>query len=191
MNIKYIPVIGIGPNKITHGSLVRYFLDSIQITCMIQGVNTGRESTVKTKDASGHNSRHGQEVKRISEVLPDIGIAVLAKTFIIESVDLSDLSAFMISSQNGNAIFVPDFKCDQESDGFQTVISSIDIVAHEEIIGFRTISTNTKELGKIVELTMNITANGDRSSDWLHVRLLLKNFPGLKYVRRVFKKLRR
>ena len=39
-------------------------------------------------------------VKEISEVLPDIGIAIFSETLVIEAIDLSDLSALMVASQD-------------------------------------------------------------------------------------------
>jgi hypothetical protein len=99
---------------------------------------------MKTEDAPGNNSSHGQEVKSIRKMLPNIGIPIFAKTFVIESIDLSDLPTLMVSPQYGDATLVSDFECHQESDCFQTVVPSIHIITHEEIIGFRTFSTNTK-----------------------------------------------
>ena len=44
---------------------------------------------------------HGSErkiVKKICQILPDIGIAVFAQALVVESIDLSDLSTLVISS---------------------------------------------------------------------------------------------
>ena len=56
------------------------------------------------------------------------------------------------------------------------MMTSINIITHKEVISIRDFSTNFKELHQIVKLAMNITADNDRSSHWLDVRVLYKNF---------------
>jgi hypothetical protein len=43
--------------------------------------------------------RNGEIVKHVGKVLPHICVSVLADAFLIESVDLRDLTTFMIASQ--------------------------------------------------------------------------------------------
>lgn len=49
------------------------------------------------------------------------------------------------------------------------------IVAHEEIIGIRSVATYAKKLDEIVKLSVNVAADGDRAFDGLHVPFLHKN----------------
>lgn len=51
-------------------------------------------------------------------MLPDVRIPVLAKALVVESVDLSDLAGFVVSSEDGNALRVADFEGNKEGDGF-------------------------------------------------------------------------
>lgn len=55
-------------------------------------------------------SCYRQVVEEISEVFPYIGIAVFSLAFIVEAIDLCDLSAFMISSQDSYSISEPHFE---------------------------------------------------------------------------------
>ena len=52
-----------------------------------------------------------------SEILPNIGITVLSQALIIESVDLCDLLALVISSQDGDSVWVSDLKSNKEGNG--------------------------------------------------------------------------
>jgi hypothetical protein len=52
-----------------------------------------------------------------SEVLPNVGITVLSQALIIESIDLCDLLALVISSQDGDSVWVSDLKSDKEGNG--------------------------------------------------------------------------
>lgn len=83
------PIIWVTPNQVTHGPLVRHLLHPIQIPRMIQRINRRRESSMQTKDAIGYHRSHGEVVKGVGEVLPNVGIAVFSKAFIVESVTVS------------------------------------------------------------------------------------------------------
>ena len=48
-----------------------------------------------------HNRSHWEVVEHIRKILPDIGVPVLSHAFVVEPVDLSNWSSFMISSQEG------------------------------------------------------------------------------------------
>lgn len=51
-------------------------------------------------------------------MLPDVRVPVFAEAFVVESVDLSDLAGFVVSSEDGNALGVADFEGNKEGDGF-------------------------------------------------------------------------
>lgn len=72
-----------------------------------------------------------QVIKEICVIFPYVGIAIFAKALIVEPIHLSDLSRFVISSQNGDSILESDFKAHKQSHSLYWVISSIHIVAHE------------------------------------------------------------
>ena len=46
-----------------------------------------------------------QVVEEIGEVLPDVRVAVLAQTLVIEAVDLRDLTTLVVAAQNCDAVF--------------------------------------------------------------------------------------
>lgn len=51
-----------------------------------------------------HQCRERQVVKQVCEVLPDVGVAVLPQTFIVEAVDLCDLPRLVVPSQDGDSL---------------------------------------------------------------------------------------
>lgn len=69
---------------------------------------------MKTENFILHDSCERQQVEKLGEVFPDICISIFSLALVVESVDLCDLSAFMVSSQNGNSVFVPYFEGDKE-----------------------------------------------------------------------------
>jgi hypothetical protein len=91
----------------------------------------------------------------------------------------------MVAAKDGDAGRVTDFERDEESDGFDRIIASVNVVTfdttalvagsgcergyteriltHEEIVGIWIRPTNAEELHQIVKLAMNVTANGHRA----------------------------
>lgn len=49
-------------------------------------------------------------------MLPNIGVTIFAKAFVVESVDLSDLTGLVIPSENGDALRIADFEGYKEGD---------------------------------------------------------------------------
>ncbi len=73
---------------------------------------------MQAEDLSADEGGEGQVVKQVGEVLPHIGIAVLAQALIIEPVNLSDLPALM---------FAPSHRGHQFSGSRLTIFSYIAI----------------------------------------------------------------
>ena len=65
-------------------------LESVQSPDVVQGVDARRESSVKTEDLSVHQGGEGEVVKQIGEVLPHVGVTVLAQTLVIEAINLEE-----------------------------------------------------------------------------------------------------
>ena len=90
-------VIRIGPKKVAHGTLVRHLLQPVQGADVVQGVDAGGEAAMQTEDLAVHQRRKGKVVKQVGEIFPHIGIPILPQTFVIKSINLGDLTAFMVS----------------------------------------------------------------------------------------------
>ena len=131
---------------------------------------------METEDVAFNNTCEWQVVEQRSEVLPDVGISVLSKAFIIETVDLGDLLALVVTSEDGDSVRVSDLEGDEESHSLNGVVSSVDVVSHEEIVVFGQLTSNSEKFFEIIELTVNITTDGDGSSDWLDIALVYENF---------------
>ena len=89
---------------------------------------------------------------------------------------LCDLSAFVISSQDGDSVLETNLQGDEESHGLDRVVSSIDVVSHEQVVSLGRLSSNFEKFTQVVELTMDISTDGHGSLHCLHVRLFDKDF---------------
>ena len=117
-------VIRVWPQKITHRSLVRNFLDSFQRSDVVQSFNWWRKPTVKAEKWVFNNCSQREIVEKFRQSFPNVAVSIFSWTLIIESVYLSDLPGFVITSENDDSVFVPDLEGNQKSDGFNTVVSS-------------------------------------------------------------------
>jgi len=151
-------VVWVTPQEITHGSFVWHLLNTVESSDVVQGVDTGGQTSVETENLVVNERSQGKVVEKVRETFPDIRISVFAQTLVVETVDLGNLSGLVVSSKNCNALWVADLESDKEGDGLDREITSVDVVAcvcqyagftmlsalltHEEIVGVWVWSTN-------------------------------------------------
>ena len=89
-----------------------------------------------TQDLIIDESGDGHAVKDVLEFFPDAdGVAAFA--LVVETVDSIDLAALVISSQQEEVLLELDFVGQEENDCLKRVLSSIDIVTKEQVVGLR------------------------------------------------------
>ena len=94
-----------------------------------------------TEDAIVNNRSQGKVVEDVSAVSPHIHTAILPQTLVIETINLCDLSALMITSDEHDSFWVANFEGQQQKECLHRVKSSVYEVTHEEIIGDRALPT--------------------------------------------------
>ena len=82
---------------------------------------------------------------------------------------LGDLSALVITPKNCDSVFKAHFEGNEERHCLYRVIATIDVITHEEIVRVGRLTTDFKQLAKIVELSMDITTNGYWGAHLLHI----------------------
>lgn len=85
-----------------------HFLDPIQRADIVQRVDRGTQTAVETEYLVINQGGEGQVVEEICEVFPDIRVAVFPQTLVVESVDLGDLTRFVVAAEDGDALWVTD-----------------------------------------------------------------------------------
>ena len=123
------------------------------------------------EDLTLHNGGDAKVVEHLGAVLPRIRVSVLLDRLIVEAVDGCDLAGFMVTSKQGDVRWVLQLEAQQKLESFYRVISAVNIVAHENVAGVRDLAASIEELQQVVELTMDVTADGHGSSDGLSVAL--------------------
>ena len=128
------------------------------------------------EDFSLNNGTDSKVVKDFSAVLPWVSVSVFSNCFIIESIDGCDLSSFVISSEEGNMSWVLEFEAEEKLESLNRVESSINKVSHEDISSVRDLSSLVEQFEEVVELTVDVTTDGNGSLHGLNVALFDKDF---------------
>lgn len=84
---------------------------------------------MQTEDLVLDESGEGEEVEEVGEVLPDVGVAVLAETLVVEAVDLRDLARLVVAAEDGDALGVADLEGDEQGNCLDGVVATVDVVA--------------------------------------------------------------
>lgn len=82
-----------------------------------------------------HNSGEWDVVEQISQHFPDIGVLVLTLALICKPIIASDASRLVISPEQSQPVLVPHLKGEQQAHRFDGIVTTIDIVSEEEIVG--------------------------------------------------------
>ena len=77
---------------------------------LIDGVVDRRaESSMNAENAIVYNGGKGEVIKDIGAVSPYVERAIFSETFVVKSINLGDLSAFMVSPDQSDEIGISDF----------------------------------------------------------------------------------
>jgi hypothetical protein len=65
----------------------------------------------------------------------------------------------VVSAEDKEVFRVLDLVCEQKAYGLERLLSSVHVIAKEEVVGFRRETTVLEESEKIVVLTVDVAAN--------------------------------
>lgn len=150
---------------------MRDFHSSIDESHLVDGLDLWGETSVNAEDLSFDDSADAKVVEHFGAVLPWIGIAILSNSLIVKSVHGGDLPGLVVASKQGDVGWILQLEAQQELECLNGVEPSVDEISHEDVSGVGDLTALIEKFQKIVELTMDISADSDRSLDWLHIAL--------------------
>jgi hypothetical protein len=167
-----VDIIGVGPHQVAVGAFMGDFLSPLDEADLIEGLNVGRKTTVDAEDLSFDNGSNSEEIEHFGAVLPGVGVTILAHGLVVEAVHLGDLARLVVSSEEGDMARVLQFQAQEILEGLDGVEAAIYKITHEDVAGVWDVTALVEELEKIVELAVDVTADGDGRRYGLHVALL-------------------
>ena len=97
-----------------------------QRLCVIERRREGERESAGTHLVVDEG-REGQEVEQVGEVLPDVGVAVLAQALVVEAVHLGDLARLVVAADERHAVRVPDLEGEEEEERLDRVEAAVDV----------------------------------------------------------------
>lgn len=103
-------------------------LNSVKRSDIIESINTRRKASVQAEDLVVDEGGEGKVVEQVGEVLPHVGISVLAETLIVEAIDLGDLTRLVVAAEDSDALGISDLQGDEQCHCLDRVVSTVDVV---------------------------------------------------------------
>lgn len=100
-----VDLLGVAPHEIAKGAFVRDLLGAGYDSDLVEGADFGRQAAVHAKHFAVDDCGQGQKVKDLAAGFPDRGVAVFGLAFFVEAVDLGDLAGFVVSADEGDAVW--------------------------------------------------------------------------------------
>jgi hypothetical protein len=79
---------------------------------------------------AGDQGAQGEVVEDLAAVAPDVCAAVLAQALIVEAINGGDLPRLVVAADQCYAVWVANFKAEEEQEGFERVEAAVDEVAY-------------------------------------------------------------
>jgi hypothetical protein len=165
-------IFWVGPHEIAEWTLVRDLHSSVDESDLVNGFDLRGKSSMDAENFSLHNGADAEIIENLGAVLPRVGISVLSNGLIVEAVHGGDLSGLVVSSEQGDVRWVLELQAQEELEGLHGVETSVDKVAHENVSRIWNLTALIEKFQEVVELAVDISANGHWRLHWLHVALL-------------------
>jgi len=133
---------------------------------------------VHAEDLLVDDGSDGKTREALCECLPQLNV-VSSFAFVVESVDAVDRGAFVVASEEKEVLRVFNFVSQQETDGLQTLLSSIYIVSQKEIVCLRGKSSVLEQAEEIIILSVDVPADLDGRFEFEQDGLCHEELPGL------------
>jgi hypothetical protein len=101
---------------------------------------------------------NGQAVEAVGESLPQLNV-ISPLALVVESIDAVDGRALVVSTENEEVLRVLDLVCEEQADGLEGLLATVDIVTEEEVVGLGRETAILEQTEQIVVLAVDISAN--------------------------------
>lgn len=99
-----------------------------------------------------------QAVEAVRKCLPQLDV-VPALALIVETVDAVNRGALVVATQNEEVLWILDLVGQQEADGFERLLATVDVVAKEQVVGLWGETAVFEQAEEVIVLTVDVAAD--------------------------------
>lgn len=125
---------------------------------LLHGVEIRAEAAVHGENLLINDGSNGQAVEAVRESLPELDV-VATLALVVEAVDAVDGSALVVSAKDKEVLWILDLVRKEQADGLERLLSTIDIVTQEEVVGLGREPAVLEEAEQVVVLAVNVTTD--------------------------------
>jgi len=153
-------LVGITPQQIAEKSRVGHVGGSDDALDLIQTRKLRTQPPVGAEYFLIDDRRAREAIEAIRKCFPQLDPEA-ALALVVESVNAVDRRALVIATQHEEILGVFDLVSEEEADGLQTLLATINVVAQEDVVGLGGEATVFEEAKEVVVLSVNIAADLD------------------------------
>lgn len=108
------------------------------------------------EDLLVNDGSDGETVEAVCERLPELDV-IAALALVVESIDTVDGRALVVTTENEEVLGVLDLVREEETDGLERLLSTVDVVTQEEVVGFWGEAAVLEQAEEVVVLAVDVT----------------------------------
>jgi hypothetical protein len=125
---------------------------------LLHRVEIRAQTTVHGENLLVNDSSNRQAVEAVGEGLPQLDV-VSSLALVIETINTVDGGTLVVATQNEEVLGVLDLVREEQADGLERLLTTVDVIAEEKVVGLWRETAIFKQTKEIVVLTVNITAD--------------------------------
>ena len=153
-------LIRVRPEEIANQTSISNVTGADNLLDLIHDCEFGGEATVAAEDFLVDDAGDGEAVEGVGEGLPELDV-VAALALVEEAIDTVDGGALVVTAEDEEVFGELDLEGEDEADAFETLLTTIDVVTEEEVVGGGREATIFEEAEEIVVLAVDVTADFD------------------------------
>jgi len=131
-----LSLFGVRPDQVAEKTILGDLSGPRNLLKLRNSDELGAQAAVHAEDFVVDQSGDRHAVEYILELLPHADrVATLA--LVVKAVYAVDLSTLVVTAQKEKILLEFDLVCEKKDDGLQRVLASVNVVAQEQVVGFR------------------------------------------------------
>ena len=125
---------------------------------LLHGVQIGAEAAVHGEDLLVDDGGNGEAVEAVGESLPELNV-VPPLALVVEAVDPVDRGALVVAAQDEEVFGVLDLVGEEQADGLERLLASVNVVTQEEVVCFRREPAIFEQTEEVIILAVDVTTD--------------------------------